>query len=168
MAGTGKSACTLSHADVDCHAGCAHTPEAFSAQEDAEQLHGWGAGGREGSAAAPGGQAQAQAGSKRKASVKERARAKKLSRKAEREGGSDDERLQDGSAFTADFADPRFKVGSLLLPFLTWSLHVWTCHLAPYPTHFGPPASGSEGALAAPPCRRLLTVTRLTDVARTL
>lgn len=70
-----------------------------------------GSGGRGGSAAGAAGQQQAEAGSKRKAFVKERARAKKQSRKAEREGGSDDERLQDGSAFAADFADPRFKVG---------------------------------------------------------
>jgi hypothetical protein len=53
-------------------------------------------------------------GKKRKASVKDRARAKKASRKAEREAGSDDEHLGEDVDLAADLDDPRFKVGSIL------------------------------------------------------
>lgn len=54
--------------------------------------------------------AGAGAGKKRRASLKDRARAKKISRKAEREAGSDDEHLGGDTAFTANLDDPRFKV----------------------------------------------------------
>lgn len=47
---------------------------------------------------------------KKRASLKDRARAKKLSRLAEREAGSDEEELGLGVNFKADLRDPRFTV----------------------------------------------------------
>jgi hypothetical protein len=47
---------------------------------------------------------------KKRASLKERAQAKKKSKLAEREAGSDDEELGFGVDFKADLRDPRFTV----------------------------------------------------------